>query len=99
MEPHRLEPPCWCSPFLPSGPVSTSNDSLTVAGIAKFGYSGPKVWPLRRRFESKPRWDRPLPVPAASTLNTPLHTLNCTAFAIASETENILPKGPGPRAV
>jgi hypothetical protein len=85
--------------FLASGPAPTFSDSLTVAGIAKFGYSGPKVWPLRRRFESKPRWDRPLPVPAASTLNTPLHTLNCTAFAIASEAENILPKGPGPRAV
>jgi hypothetical protein len=69
MEPHRREPPSGESPFLPSGPVSTSNDSLTVAGIAKFGYSGPKVWPLRRRFESKRRWDRLSPVPAPLTLH------------------------------
>ena len=34
-----------------------------------------------------------------STLNTPLHTLNCTAFASASAADNILPTGPGPRAV
>ena len=34
-----------------------------------------------------------------STLNTQLHALNCTAFASASAADNILPKGPGPRAV
>ena len=28
-----------------------------------------------------------------------LHTLNCTAFAIASAVDNIVPKVPGPRAV
>ena len=35
-------------------------------------------------------WDRLMPVP--STLHTPLHTLNCTAFAIASAVDNIVPK-------
>ena len=40
------------------------------------------------------------PAPASpSTLNTPLHTLNCTAFTIASAADNIALKGPGPRAV
>ena len=34
-----------------------------------------------------------------STLNARLHALNCTAFASASTADNILPKGPGPRAV
>ena len=34
-----------------------------------------------------------------STLNTPLHALNCTAFTSASAADNILPTGPGPRAV
>ena len=42
-------------------------------------------------------WERLMPVP--STLHTPLHTLNCTAFAIASAVDNIVPKVPGPRAV
>ena len=34
-----------------------------------------------------------------STLNTPLHTLNCTAFTIASAADNVVLKGPSPRAV
>ena len=35
-----------------------------------------------------------------STLNTPLHTVNCTAFAIPSAAPiTSCPKGPGPRAV
>ena len=34
-----------------------------------------------------------------STLNTPHHTLSCTAFAMASAADNIVLKGPGPRAV
>jgi len=32
-----------------------------------------------------------------STLNTLLQTLSCTAFAIASQAENILPEDPGLR--
>ena len=38
-------------------------------------------------------------MPVPSTLHNPLHTLNCTAFAIASAVDNIVPKGAGPRAV
>ena len=34
-----------------------------------------------------------------STLNTPFHTLSCTAFAIASAVDEIALKVPGPRAV
>ena len=34
-----------------------------------------------------------------STLNTLLQTLSCTAFAIASQAENMLPEDPGPRVV
>ena len=34
-----------------------------------------------------------------STLNTLLQTLSCTAFAIASQAENILPEDPGLRVV
>ena len=34
-----------------------------------------------------------------STLNTPLHTLSGTAFAMASAVDNIVLKVPGPRTV
>ena len=37
-------------------------------------------------------WDRLKPVP--STLNTPHHTLSCTAIAIASAADDICPKVP-----
>ena len=52
----------------------------------------PTLEPFQRRL-----WGRLMPVP--STLHNPLHTLNCTAFAIASAVDNIVPKGAGPRAV
>ena len=34
-----------------------------------------------------------------STLNTPLHTLSCTAFSIASPVDYIALKVPGPHAI
>ena len=40
-----------------------------------------------------------LAVASPSTLNTLLQTLSCTAFAIASQAENILPEDPGLRVV
>ena len=44
-----------------------------------------------------PRVEMAVPIP--STLNTLLQTLSCTAFAIASQAENMLPEDPGPRVV
>ena len=52
---------------------------------------------LQKTFEGATPLELALASP--STLNTPLHTLNFTAFAIASQAENILPTGPSPRAV
>ena len=60
-------------------PSSHFQRQLTAAGIAKSGYSGPKVWPLRRRrvdMESNAAGTGSIePVPAP-LINTPLHTLN-----------------------
>ena len=62
-------------------------------------HTNPKKETLEARVREKGEWlwDRLSPVP--STLHTPLHTLNCTAFAIASAVDNIVPQVPGPRAV
>ena len=51
------------------------------------------------RVEENCEWLLAPALASPSTLNTPPHTLNCTAFAIASAVDNIVPKGPGPRAV
>ena len=67
--------------------------------VSLYLHTNPKKETLEaeRLRERRNAWDRLMPVP--STLHTPLHTLNCTAFAIASAVDNIVPKGAGPRAV
>ena len=67
--------------------------------VSLYLHTNPKKETLEARVERERQmlWDRLMPVP--STLHTPLHTLNCTAFAIASAVDNIVPKVPGPRAV
>ena len=39
-----------------------------------------------------------LALASPSTLNTPLHTLSCTAFSIASAVDDVALKVPGPHA-
>ena len=68
--------------------------------VSLYLHTNPKKETLeaeRLREKGRMPWDRLMSVP--STLHTPLHTLNCTAFAIASAVDNIVPKVPGPRAV
>ena len=56
----------------------------------------PTVQGLHNALEM-PRVGMAVAIP--STLNTLLQTLSCTAFAIASQAENMLPEDLGPRVV
>ena len=70
--------------------------------VSLYLHTNPKKETLEARVENRVQrtaWLLGLALASPSTLNTPPHTLNCTAFAIASAVDNIVPKGPGPRAV
>ena len=87
----NLKPPCGRQEISARSEVNIPLESLSPAS-RKF-----QIEPLKLSQRWRCRMGPALASP--STLNTPLHTLNCTAFAIASAADNIVLKGPGPRAV
>ena len=92
-----MDPPHWVSQI-----------EITVTSTVSWDKSGRRPKDLIRSFWQKTLKQKTLAqktlslgpaLAGPSTLNPLLHALNCTAFASASAADNILPTGPGPRAV